>query len=169
MENISLKSLDVVIHPLKYATSVIRKRIEETQKKGNDDKITLPKSWIRTVRQALNMPVSVIAKKLGVSPQAIIEFEKSEAHIDGGKISIKNLSKVADAMGMQLVYGFVPKSHPSLELMVHSVSWYKTQQNLREKKESVGVSFHKRPYEYNKRKKKLAEKKATTLPKSLWK
>jgi predicted DNA-binding mobile mystery protein A len=64
-----------------------------------------PKGWIATVRQALGLSARQLASRLGVTQQAVVEFERSER---AGSISLKNLSRVAQAMDCQFVYAFVP-------------------------------------------------------------
>lgn len=169
MESYDFKTLDKVVKPLKYASTVITKRVAETRKHTTGERVVLPASWIKAIRKSFNIPVSVIAKGIGKSPQAIIEFEKSEAHEGGGKITIESLAKIAEAMDMELVYGFVPKHYPSLEKMINAAAWYKTQENIRKGKEDIGVSLYGSRHVYNKRKKKRAQNKVSSLPKSLWK
>ncbi|MES2680120.1 MAG: helix-turn-helix domain-containing protein [Bacteroidota bacterium] len=70
-------------------------------------KTATPKhGWIREIRKTLNMPTDHIAKLIGKSPQSVIEFEKGEAN---KTITLKSLEKIAKALDMELVYGFVPK------------------------------------------------------------
>lgn len=62
--------------------------------------------WIRTIRTTLNMTLSQLADKLDVDYQSIQGFEEREVD---GKITIKNLKEVGEALNMKFVYGFVPK------------------------------------------------------------
>lgn len=62
--------------------------------------------WLRAVRQALGRSLQSLATPLDVSPQAIHQFEKSEA---AGSISLKQLEAVADAMGCRVVYTLLPR------------------------------------------------------------
>jgi predicted DNA-binding mobile mystery protein A len=66
--------------------------------------------WIRTVRQSIGMTLSQLAKRLGVSPQAVVAFEHRERK---ETISIAKLRAVAEALGCELKIVFVPA--PSLE------------------------------------------------------
>jgi predicted DNA-binding mobile mystery protein A len=66
--------------------------------------------WIRTVRQSIGMSMRQLGQRLGVSPQAVGEFERRE---QDGTISVARLKAVAEAMGCQLKVVFVPA--PSLE------------------------------------------------------
>ena len=69
--------------------------------------------WLRAVRQALGHSLQSIATKLKVSPQAIHQFEKSEA---AGTISLKQLEAVANAMGCRVVYTLLPRQGTLAEL-----------------------------------------------------
>ncbi|MDO8527114.1 MAG: mobile mystery protein A [Deltaproteobacteria bacterium] len=67
----------------------------------------MPKAgWIRTIRQALGMTISHLAKKLGTSQPNMTNLEKGEMK---GSVSLNTLSKTANALGCDLVYFFVPR------------------------------------------------------------
>ena len=61
--------------------------------------------WIRTVRKALGMSGTQLAKRLGVTRARIAQAEKSE--IEGG-VTLKSMKAAAEAMGCRFVYAFVP-------------------------------------------------------------
>ncbi len=61
--------------------------------------------WIAAVRKSLSMPVNLLAKKVGMSQQALSNLEKNEVD---GTITIKSLRKVAEGMNCKLVYAIVP-------------------------------------------------------------
>lgn len=63
-----------------------------------------PKSWIRTIREALGMTTTQLAKRAGISQPRIIAMEKNETNL-----KIKTLEKMADSMDCKLIYMFVPK------------------------------------------------------------
>ncbi len=65
-----------------------------------------PSGWVSAVRNALGITLEQLGRKLGVSKQNILELEKREIT---GNITLRNLRNVADALDMQLVYGFIPK------------------------------------------------------------
>jgi len=62
--------------------------------------------WIKTVRTVLGMSMNQLAKKIGVTSQSVLESEQREKE---GSISIKLLRNIANALDMELVYGFIPK------------------------------------------------------------
>ncbi|WP_338410755.1 mobile mystery protein A [uncultured Flavobacterium sp.] len=73
-----------------------------------------PKGWVNTMRTALKMSLRQLGNRMNFSAQNIKQIEEREVN---GTISINSLREVANAMDMQLVYGFVSK-HESLEQMI---------------------------------------------------
>lgn len=65
-----------------------------------------PIGLIKAIRSALGMSMQQLATKLGVTKQGIHEMEKREQE---GAITLRSLKEVANAMDMDLVYGFVPR------------------------------------------------------------
>ena len=65
-----------------------------------------PAGWIKTIRMALGMSMQQLGNRLGVTRQTVHDMELREKE---GSITIKYLHEVANALDMQLVYGFVPK------------------------------------------------------------
>lgn len=72
------------------------------------------KGWVNTVRAALKMSLRQLGNRMNFSAQNIKQIEEREVN---GTISINSLKEVANALDMQLVYGFVSK-HESLEQMI---------------------------------------------------
>lgn len=69
--------------------------------------ISVPSAgWLRLVRQSLGMTLQQVADKLGVTKQSVREMESRELT---EAITLKRLREAAEAMEMNLVYGFVPK------------------------------------------------------------
>jgi predicted DNA-binding mobile mystery protein A len=76
--------------------------------------VTPAKGWTHTIRTALKMSLRQLGDKMNFSAQHIKQMEEREAN---GTITLNSLRDVANAMDMQLVYGFVSK-HESLEQMI---------------------------------------------------
>jgi predicted DNA-binding mobile mystery protein A len=72
------------------------------------------RGWVNAFRTALKMSLRQLGNKLNISPQSTKEIEEREAN---GAITLNTLRDVANAMDLQLVYGFVSK-HDSLEQMI---------------------------------------------------
>ncbi|WP_422350773.1 mobile mystery protein A [Flagellimonas sp.] len=69
--------------------------------------VQLPeKGWIYTIRTTINMTRLQLGLKLGSTKGAVQKIEEREAT---GQISVNKLRAVAEALDLQLVYGFVPK------------------------------------------------------------
>jgi predicted DNA-binding mobile mystery protein A len=73
------------------------------------------KGWIRLIREAIGMSIGSLARKVGIDPSRISRLESAEIQ---GDLKLSSLKKIADALDMRFVYGFVPKS--SLEDMVYT-------------------------------------------------
>ena len=65
-----------------------------------------PTGWTKAIRTALGMSMQQLGNKLSITKQSIQEMEQREQE---GSITLKSLKDVANALDMQLVYGFVPK------------------------------------------------------------
>ena len=70
--------------------------------------------WIHSIRISLNMTLRQLAKRLNITVASAKEIEDREKR---GSISINSLRKVATAVNMKFVYGFIPKAD-SLEQMI---------------------------------------------------
>lgn len=65
-----------------------------------------PKGWVHAVRTSLGMSLRQLAARMGITRQSVKELENREAI---GSITLKTLRDTADALNMQLVYGFIPR------------------------------------------------------------
>jgi predicted DNA-binding mobile mystery protein A len=68
---------------------------------------TPPEGWMRTVRTALGMSGSDVAKKMGVTRARITKVEHAE--LTGG-VTLKSMQVMAEAMGCRFVYAIIPSS-----------------------------------------------------------
>lgn len=121
--------------------------------------------WVNAIRTALGMTLEQLAKKLGVSKQNVQRLEKSEQE---KSITLKSLHELADALDMQLVYGFVPKDG-SLDALIdrkasrlaYEIVHRTSQSMLLEDQE---ISYSRLQQAVEERKQEIIEK----MPKSLW-
>ncbi len=81
---------------------------------GLDQVALLPRGWIYSIRQGINMSLRQLGKKLSITAQSVKEIEEREKN---GTVSIKVLRQVAAALDMKFVYGFIP-SDMTLEGMI---------------------------------------------------
>lgn len=63
--------------------------------------------WLRTVREALDLTLAGLAKRLGITPPAVRSFEQAEAE---DRITLASLRRTADAMDCELIYALVPRT-----------------------------------------------------------
>lgn len=66
-----------------------------------------PKGWVRAIRDAIGMTGRQLGGRLGMTAQAVVSLERSEAT---GKIQLNTLRRAAEAMDCVLVYALVPQS-----------------------------------------------------------
>ena len=94
-----------------------REQLDETLKKLLPLKTVVPprKGWIRAIRDALGMTGEQLAKRLHSNKQRISRIEQDEKF---GKVTLKTLKNVAEALDCEFIYGFVPKE--SLEQAVRN-------------------------------------------------
>lgn len=64
------------------------------------------KGWIATMRLALGMSAGHVARRKGVSRNAVYQAERNEKD---GAVSLKQMENLAAAMGGRFVYAIVPK------------------------------------------------------------
>ena len=62
--------------------------------------------WIRTLRQALGMTTEQLAKRIGVTRQAVLQLEAAEQKRTATWTSLRN---AAGAMDYEVVYAIVPR------------------------------------------------------------
>ena len=62
--------------------------------------------WIASIRQALGMSKTQLAKRIGVTPPSVFELESNEVR---EAITLNSLHKAADALGCDLQYVLLPR------------------------------------------------------------
>jgi len=88
---------------------LVREQLDETLKRFEPLKTLAPpgRGWIRAIRDALGMTGEQLAIHLHTNKQRIARIEQDEKP---GKVTIKTLRSVAEAMDCIFVYGFVPSA-----------------------------------------------------------
>lgn len=71
------------------------------------DAATPEKGWIATMRNALGMSAEQVARRKGVTRNAVYQAERSEKE---GAVSLKQMEQLATAMGGKFVYAIVPNA-----------------------------------------------------------
>ena len=78
-----------------------------------------PAGWIQTIREALGMSATALAKRLAMTGAGLRKIESSEAH---ERITLATLRKVADALDCDLRYALVPRQPLDDKLMARARS-----------------------------------------------
>ena len=93
----------------KKDTDLIREQLDEfLAKLAPLSSFQLPaRGWLRAIRSGLGISGVQLARTMGVHPPRIVEMEKGELE---GAITLKTLSRVAEAMGCTLAYALIPKA-----------------------------------------------------------
>jgi predicted DNA-binding mobile mystery protein A len=124
-----------------------------------------PKSgWIATIRQALGMSRTQLARRMGVDPTAIPHLERREAE---GKITLDSLRRAARAMDAELVYAIIPNQSLSATLLKQAekvAKWRlgRIRHTMRLEDQDVD------PDEANFQEAELVQKLLTEHPQALW-
>lgn len=108
--------------------SAERKRLDEEmrpfRRAGREENPT--NGLLRAVRQALRVSAVEIGENAGVSRDAVFDFERRELE---SSITLRSMSKLADAMDCKMVYGIVPKGGQTLEELVEERLWRSVLEN----------------------------------------
>ena len=97
-----------------YKLTIMRKKSLQIQQLNSKmlvvasiKKITPPPTgWIKAVRTALGMSLQQLGNKISITKQSLTDIERREKN---GSITLKTLRDAANALDMELVYGFAPK------------------------------------------------------------
>jgi hypothetical protein len=88
---------------------------------------------LRAVRQTLRVPVAEIAEKMGVCRALVFDLEERELK---NTITLRSMSRMAQAMGCKMVYGIVPMGGKTLEKLAEERLWA----SVLGEKQGLGVS-----------------------------
>ena len=75
---------------------------------------------LRAVRRALRIPSGEIASGMGMHPDSVFDIEEREMK---NTITLRTLSKYAEAIGCKVVYGIVPLGGKTLEEVAEERMW----------------------------------------------
>ena len=68
----------------------------------------------------MHVPVAEIAEKMGVCKSVVLDLETREPK---NTITLKSMSRMAQAMGCKVVYGIVPEGGKTLEELAEKRLW----------------------------------------------
>ena len=75
---------------------------------------------LRAVRRVLRVPVAEIAEKMGVCKSVVLDLEAREVK---NTVTLRSMSRMAQAMGCKVVYGIVPEGGKTLEELAEQRLW----------------------------------------------
>jgi len=120
--------------------------------------------WIKSIREALGMSAKDLAKKVGIDQSRISRIENSEKD---GSVKLSSLQKIAQSIGMDFVYGFVPKG--TLESMVREQAKKIALQKLKRLNHTMRLELQELPpEEQEKALKDMIDKILIDEPKDFW-
>ena len=73
---------------------------------------TPSQGWIKAIREALGLSASRLGKRAGIDQSRISRLESAEK---SGDLKLSSLQKIAKALNMKFVYGFVPEGTEGTE------------------------------------------------------
>ena len=124
-----------------------------------------PKGWISLFRQTIRMSLRQLGQRLQITPQGMKDIEKREAE---GTITLNAMKEVGDALGMQFVYAFIPKSD-SLEKMVERKARERAQKIVKRTSTTMKLEDQENSEERIEQAiEELTEQIKREIPKNLW-
>jgi len=90
--------------------------------------------WLKGILTALGMTAKQLGRRIGVSQATVSEAELAESE---GRITLKNLRKMAEGMDCELVYAVVPRA--SLDMIVHNNANRAAQRIVGEVSQTMGL------------------------------
>lgn len=82
-----------------------RDKVNQAYFKFDELPMQLSEGWFKTVRKALGMSGTQLAKRLGVTKGQISQTESGEL---SGSVTLKTMQKMAQAMDCRFVYAVIP-------------------------------------------------------------
>lgn len=143
----------------KIISKQVSRRLEEMRPMKSQIKgIT---SWIEYVRLGLGMSLTQLAARVGVGQSSLSGSIKLEKE---GRITIKKLKEIAEAMDCDLVYGFVPRK--KIEDIMREQAMKKTIDLMEQADSHMSLEDQKVTLDKNERMKDLVEERIYS--KYLW-
>ncbi|WP_290798228.1 mobile mystery protein A [Flavihumibacter sp. UBA7668] len=121
--------------------------------------------WLKAIRKSLNMSLVQLGSRISITSQSLKEVENREVN---GTVTLNKLKEVGDALGLRLVYGFVPYEE-TLEKMIEK----KASEIARKIVTRTSISMKLEDQENTQKRlnqaiKELTEELKRQIPKSLW-
>ena len=148
----------------KIVAKQYRDKVNQAVKRFGDFSMSPPEGWVKTVRTALGMSATQLAKRAGMTKSRISRLEKDEP---AGSVTLKTMQAMSEAMGCRFVYAIIPETEVeevirkrALEKAREQVKAASTQMAL----ESQALSKKQLEYEVERIASQIVEK----MPSDLW-
>ncbi len=123
-----------------------------------------PQGWLLSLRTALGMSMAEVAGRVGVSRSAIYQAEKQEL---SSSITLKQMQKLAQAMGGRFVYAVVPET--TVESIIHQQAQKKAMALVRNASEHMALENQALTTEENKKRiDELTQELIREMPSDFW-
>ena len=120
--------------------------------------------WIRTLRQALGMTTEQLARRMGVTRQAVLQLEAAEQNRTATWTSLRN---AAGAMDCEVVYAIIPRG--SLNQVLTRQGRKQAERHVQRIAQSMKLDAHVvGPAEQERQVEELAVYMATERSRALW-
>lgn len=148
----------------KIVAKQYRDKVNQAVKRFTGFSMLPPEGWVKTVRTALGMSATQLAKRAGMTKARISRLEKDEP---AGSVTLKTMHTMAEAMGCRFVYALIPEAEVeevikkrALEKAREQVKTASTHMAL----ESQSLSKEQLEYEIDRIAAQIVEK----MPSDLW-
>lgn len=127
--------------------------------------LTVPsEGWLVMLRKALGMSGADVAKRMGVTRNAVYQAERNE--LDGA-ITLKQMEKLAEALGGRFVYAIVPEG--GVENVIKAQAWRKAEARIRRASAHMALEAQSLPKEQTRQKiEELAAELMRDMPSDFW-
>lgn len=127
--------------------------------------LTVPsEGWLVMLRKALGMSGADVAKRMGVTRNAVYQAERNE--LDGA-ITLKQMEKLAEALGGRFVYAIVPEG--GVENVIKVQAWRKAEARIRRASAHMALEAQSLPKEQTRQKiEELAAELMRDMPSDFW-
>jgi len=103
-----------------------RDKVNQAYFKLDDFPVQLSEGWLKTVRKALGMSGTQLAKRLGVTKGQISQTESGEL---SGSATLKTMQKMAQAMDCRFIYAVVPEHE--IEEIIKKRAYQKAREQIK--------------------------------------
>lgn len=125
-----------------------------------------PRGWIKAIRDALGMNGRQLADRMGIVRSHLSQLEKAEVCETA---TISSLRRAAEALGCDLVYGFVPRDGATFAQLVYQQAQAAAERIVEEVATSMALEAQSVDRVFRKREvNRIATELVTSMPRDFW-